>query len=59
LHTGEPLVHRNEVVPAQLDPAITASAYAAGDFHRIYFGEITAAYAEEDAATRVSSPEAY
>lgn len=52
-------VHRNEVVPERLDPTILSSAYAGGDFHRVYFGEITAAYAEEDAVTRVSSPAAY
>lgn len=52
-------VHFNDLIPAQLDPAIRGSAYAQGDFHRIYFGEIVAAYADEDARDRVSSPHAY
>ena len=52
-------VHRNDMAPEQLDAGIRGSAYADGDFHRTYFGEITAAYAEADAAERVSSPNAY
>ena len=52
-------VHRNDVIPDQLDDLIRASAYAQGDYHRVYFGEIVASYAEEDARRRVSSPDAY
>ena len=46
-------VHRNDVVPDALAQAIRDEAYPKGDFHRIYFGEIVAAYAEEDAARRL------
>jgi flavin reductase (DIM6/NTAB) family NADH-FMN oxidoreductase RutF len=33
-------------------------AYASGDFHRICFGEIVAAYADEDAGQRLSAQQA-
>jgi flavin reductase (DIM6/NTAB) family NADH-FMN oxidoreductase RutF len=46
-------VHRNEVIPANLTEEITASAYPEGDFHTLFFGEITAVYAEEDARGRL------
>jgi flavin reductase (DIM6/NTAB) family NADH-FMN oxidoreductase RutF len=52
-------VHRNDLIPDQLDDGIKASAYPRGDFHRLYYGQIVASYAEEDAARRVSSPNAY
>ena len=31
--------------------------YKSGDFHRIYFGEIVASYADEDATSRLRVPE--
>ena len=43
-------LHRNDVVPDALVQAVREEFYAAGDFHRVYFGEIVAAYADEDAA---------
>jgi flavin reductase (DIM6/NTAB) family NADH-FMN oxidoreductase RutF len=43
------IVHTNEVVPANLAPAIKAVAYPNGDFHRIYYGEILATRALPDA----------
>ncbi len=46
-------LHRNDVVPAALAQAVREEAYASGDFHRIYFGEIVAAYADEDARQRL------
>jgi flavin reductase (DIM6/NTAB) family NADH-FMN oxidoreductase RutF len=45
-------LHRNDVVPAALAQAVRDESYPDGDFHRIYFGEIVAAYADEDAAQR-------
>ena len=36
--------HRNDVVPDALDPTIAASSYKDDDHHRIYFGEILAAF---------------
>jgi len=38
--------------------AVREEFYASGDFHRVYFGEIVAAYADEDAAQRLSAPQA-
>jgi hypothetical protein len=41
-------VHTDEVIPANLGADIKASAYADGDFHRVYFGEVLVAYAAPD-----------
>jgi flavin reductase (DIM6/NTAB) family NADH-FMN oxidoreductase RutF len=46
-------VHRNDLVPGALAAAIVDEAYPQGNFHRLYFGEIVAAYADEDAASRL------
>lgn len=46
-------LHRNDVVPQAIVQAVLDDAYPAGDFHRVYFGEIVEAYAEEDAAERL------
>jgi flavin reductase (DIM6/NTAB) family NADH-FMN oxidoreductase RutF len=51
-------LHRNDVAPEALVQAVREEAYPWGNFHRIYFGEIVAAYADEDAGTRLSAPEA-
>ncbi len=40
------VVHKNDVVPEELTEEIRTGAYPAGDFHRCYFGEILACYAE-------------
>jgi flavin reductase (DIM6/NTAB) family NADH-FMN oxidoreductase RutF len=47
------VVHTNEVVPANLAADIKSSAYRNGDYHRVYFGEVLAAYAEADARERL------
>ncbi len=47
------ILHRNDVVPEALVQAVVDDAYSTGDFHRVYFGEIVAAYADEDAAQRL------
>ena len=47
------VVHANEVLPANLAADIRASAYAKGDYHRVYFGEVLAAYAAPDARDRL------
>jgi len=49
------VVHRNDMNPASLAPEIAGSAYGGGDFHRLYFGEVLAAYAAADARERLSS----
>jgi len=40
------VVHKNDVIPQELTEEIRTGAYPAGDFHRCYFGEILACYAE-------------
>jgi len=52
------MLHRNDVVPDALVQAVREEFYGSGDFHRVYFGEIVAAYADEDAAQRLSAPQA-
>jgi flavin reductase (DIM6/NTAB) family NADH-FMN oxidoreductase RutF len=46
-------LHRNDLAPDALAEAVRAEFYPADDFHRVYFGEIVAAYADEDAAQRL------
>jgi hypothetical protein len=42
------VVHYNDMIPANLDAGIEESAYGGSDYHRIYFGQITGAFAAED-----------
>jgi len=39
------VVHHNDVIPAHLVPEIEQQSYRGSDYHRVYFGEITAALA--------------
>lgn len=48
-------VLRNDVTPEGLAQAIRDNAYTQGDYHRVYFGEIVASYADEDAADRLKA----
>jgi hypothetical protein len=48
-------LHRNDLAPAALVQAVREEFYPSGDFHRVYFGEIVAAYADENAGTRLST----
>ena len=48
------IIHINDVINASLDPRIVASAYPSGNFHRIYYGEILAVRAEENARALLS-----
>jgi len=48
-------LHRNDLAPEALAQAVREEFYPSGDFHRVYFGEIVAAYADEDAAARLSA----
>jgi len=43
------VVHKNDVIPGELAEEIHNSAYPQGNYHRIYFGEILAVYADTDA----------
>ena len=36
------VVHKNDIIPEELAGEIAASAYSAGDYHRVFFGEILA-----------------
>jgi flavin reductase (DIM6/NTAB) family NADH-FMN oxidoreductase RutF len=40
------VVHKNDVVPAALAREIVSSAYPSGNYHRVYWGRIVAAYAD-------------
>ena len=51
-------LHRNDVVPEALAQSVMDDAYPESDFHRVYFGEIVAAYADEGAAERLRKPAA-
>jgi len=44
------VVHSNDILPPRLAEEIRASAYPGGDFHRVYWGEILAAWADSRAA---------
>lgn len=50
------IVHRNDVVPAALLPEIREGCYPQGDYHRLYFGEVVAIYADPDARERATGP---
>ncbi len=52
LHYECEVVHKNDVVPTELDPRITAHAYRSGDFHRLYFGLVRAVYGVPDLASQ-------
>ena len=49
------VVHRNDLLPAQLAEDIARSAYPQGDFHRVYFGQILHVQADADAAARLGA----
>jgi flavin reductase (DIM6/NTAB) family NADH-FMN oxidoreductase RutF len=46
-------LHRNDLVPDALAEAVREEFYGTDDYHRVYFGEIVAAYADEDALQRL------
>jgi len=50
IHYECKVVHRNDVIPERLAEEILSGAYVDGDYHRIYFGKILAAYAAPNAA---------
>ena len=41
------VIHKSNVINGDLDPRIVESAYPAGDFHRVYYGEILGVYRED------------
>lgn len=46
IHIECRVVHKNDVIPAELAPSIQSACYPQGDFHRIYYGEVLAVTAE-------------
>jgi flavin reductase (DIM6/NTAB) family NADH-FMN oxidoreductase RutF len=46
-------LHRNDLAPDTLGQPVQDEFYAQGDYHRVYFGEIVAVYADEEAAKRL------
>ena len=46
-------VNRIDMVPDALVQSVREKFYKNGDFHRVYFGEIVASYADEDATQRL------
>jgi flavin reductase (DIM6/NTAB) family NADH-FMN oxidoreductase RutF len=47
------ILSRADLPPDSLVQSVRGSFYRNGDFHRVYFGEIVASYADEDAAARL------
>ena len=41
------VVHKNDILPATLDPTLDSRYYPGGDYHRVYYGEILGAFAAE------------
>ena len=54
IHYECKVVHKNDVIPDELSDDIRNRAYRNGDFHRIFFGEILAVYADDDAKKRLA-----
>lgn len=42
------VVERTDLNPDLMDPAVVRLGYSKGDFHRLYFGEIVAAYGDPE-----------
>jgi len=53
------VLHRNDLAPETLAQAVHDEFYPENNYHRIYYGEIVASYAEEDAARRLGSQTAF
>jgi len=47
------VLHRNDLAPETLVQAVHDEFYPEDNYHRIYYGEIVASYADEDAARRL------
>ena len=47
------VVHKNDVLPGELAQPIARAAYSSGDYHRVYYGQILAVYADPDAAAKL------
>ena len=49
------VVQKNDVIPEALDKAITNEFYPQGDFHRVFYGQILATYADENAIRKLNA----
>lgn len=47
------VMHSNDVLPTKLADEILTGSYVDGDYHRIYFGKILAAFAAPDTAEKL------
>jgi flavin reductase (DIM6/NTAB) family NADH-FMN oxidoreductase RutF len=54
LHYECRTLHRVDMAPEALVQAVHEQFYAGGDFHRVYFGEIVATYADKESAQRLA-----
>jgi len=45
------VIYRTEVIPRLLPAEVLSSAYPRGNYHTLYFGEILAAYGDEETRT--------
>jgi flavin reductase (DIM6/NTAB) family NADH-FMN oxidoreductase RutF len=48
IHFECKVVHKNDLIPSELDKAIPPQFYKAGDYHRLYYGEILACRRDAD-----------
>jgi flavin reductase (DIM6/NTAB) family NADH-FMN oxidoreductase RutF len=48
-------VHRNDVLPSQLDESLVRACYPSDDFHRFYYGQIVETLADEDFSERFNT----
>lgn len=46
-------IHRNNVEPTDLAEEVLGECYARGDFHTLYFGQVMAVQADEDARQKL------
>ena len=53
IHYEYKVVQKNDVLKDKLASEIVSSAYAGGDFHTIYYGEILSVYASPDAREKL------
>lgn len=53
IHYECKVVHKNDVIPAELASEIPGEYYPEDNYHRIFFGEILSVYASSDARERI------
>ncbi len=48
IHYECQVVHKHDLDPGAIVPTILSGSYPSGDFHRVYYGQIVASYADVD-----------